>query len=397
MPSPPPNRVDFDRNATSPLDPAVREAMLEALAIDLGNPSSVHGLGQTARRLVDRARQQVADALGVAAGEIVFTSGATEANVLAWRGVLGHGKSGFAAVTSAVEHPSVRAVAAQLAEEGAAVTSSGVDAEGRLRLPELAETLQGSATGLLSLMAANNETGVLFPVATAAALGRQAGATVHADLTQALGKIPVAPKTWGLDLASLSGHKLGAAPGVGALWVRRGVRLRALLPGHQELGQRAGTENVLGIIGLGAAMAALPKRLATATEVRRLRDRLWSGLQTRVSGVRRNGDVSADLETGNTLNVSFTGVDGATLLMALDLEDILVSAGSACSSGSLEPSHVLLAMHGESPEGRARARGALRFSLGPDHTDAQVDRLLDLLPPLVARIRGATVGGRTPA
>jgi cysteine desulfurase len=389
--------LDFDRNATSPLDPAVREAMLEALTVALGNPSSVHGLGQTTRRLVDRARQQVADALGVAAGEIVFTSGATEANVLAWRGVLGHGKNGSAAVTTAVEHPSVRAVAAQLAGEGVAVASVGVDAEGRLRLPELAETLQGSAPGLLSLMAANNETGVLFPVATAAALGRQAGATVHADLTQALGRIHVTPKTWDLDLASLSGHKLGATPGVGALWVRRGVRLRALLPGHQELGQRAGTENVLGIIGLGAAMAALPQRLARAGEVRRLRDRLWSGLQARVPGVLRNGDVSADLETGNTLNVSFAEVDGATLLMALDLEDVLVSAGSACSSGSLEPSHVLLAMHGESPEGRARARSALRFSLGLDHTDGQVDRLLDLLPALVARVRRAAVGGRTPA
>lgn len=375
--------IDLDHNASAPLHPAARAVMHDILASGLGNPSSVHGRGQAARAVVDKARAQVAAALQVEPAEIVFTSGATESNVLAWRGLL---KPGDTAVTTAIEHPSVLAVARQLETEGVQVLRVGVEAHGRLDLAALAAALRQPGVRLASLMAVNNELGNLLPVREVAELPERAGIPLHTDATQALGRIAVDLRGWGVDLASFSGHKLGAPAGVGALWLRRGIPLRAVQGGHQEHGLRAGTENLLGIAALGAVMAALPERLAAAQRVRRLRDRVWQGLAL-LPGVHRHGLIEAHEECGNTLTVSLDGVPGPALLMALDLEDVCASSGAACSSGSLEPSHVLVALGVPVDQ----ARGAIRFSLGPDNTEAEIDRLVALLPGLVARIRASGV------
>ncbi len=377
--------IDLDHNASAPLHPAARAVMSEILASGLGNPSSVHGRGQAARAVVDQARAQVAAALRAEPAEIVFTSGATEANVLAWRGLL---LPGDAAVTTAIEHPSVLAVARQLETEGVRVLSVSVDAQGRLDLAALAAALLHPGVRLASVMAVNNELGHLLPVQEVAILSQRGRIPLHTDVTQALARIPLDLRGWGVDLASFSGHKLGAPAGVGALWLRRGVPLRAVQGGHQEHGLRAGTENIMGIAALGAVMAALPERLAAAERVRRLRDRLWQGMAW-LPGVHRHGPIEAHEECGNTLAVSLDGVPGPALLMALDLEDVCASAGAACSSGSLEPSHVLVAL-GVSKD---RARGAIRFSLGPENTDAEIECVVALLPALIARIRASGVHG----
>jgi len=239
---------------------------------------------------------------------------------------------------------------------------------------------------LVSVMAVNNELGNLLPVQAVASLPERGRIPLHTDVTQALGRISVDLRGWGVDLASFSGHKLGAPPGVGVLWLRRGIPLRAVHGGHQEHGLRAGTENVMGIAALGAVMAVLPERLATAQRVRSLRDRVWHGLAT-LAGLHRHGPMAAHEECGNTLTVSIDGVSGPALLMALDLEDVCASSGAACSSGSLEPSHVLVALGVPTDQ----ARGAIRFSLGPENTEAQIDRVVALLPALVARIRASGV------
>lgn len=380
--------IDFDHNATTPLLPAARAAMAAILARDLGNPASVHGRGQAARAVIDTARAQVARALSSRPGQVVFTSGATEANVLAWRGVRALHPSAMTAVTTAIEHPSVLAVAAQLESEGVTVQRIGVDAQGRLDLPAMAEALAQPDVRLVSIMAVNNELGTVLPVAAVAALARARGILVHCDATQAAGRMALDFQSLGADLASLSGHKFGGPPGVGVLWLRRGVAVRAVQPGHQEQGLRAGTENVIGIAGTGVAAAALGERLAAVDRVRALRDKLWQGLRN-LPGVARNGDVPVDEESGHTLNVSFAGIEGAALLMALDLEDVYASSGAACSSGSLEPSHVLMALGDGSPQARTKARGAIRFSLGPENTADEVARVLAILPALLARVRAA--------
>lgn len=374
--------IDLDHNATTPLLPLVCQTLADLLAAGVGNPSSVHGRGQAARAIVDRARAQVARALAVQPSEIVFTSGATESNVLAWRGIL---RPGDAAVTTAIEHPSVLAVATQLESEGVAVRRVGVDGLGRVDLLQMQEALQLRKVRLTSAMAVNNELGTILPLATIADLARATGSLVHGDVTQAIGRMPLDLRGIGLDLASLSGHKLGAPTGVGVLWLRQGVPLRAIQGGHQEHGLRAGTENLLGIAGLGAAMTVLHERLAQAERVRILRDRLWQGLRD-LPGVQRHGHVPAEEETGTTLSVSIEGVAGPALLMALDLEDVCASSGAACSSGSLEPSHVLQALGVPVQQ----ARGAIRFSLGPQNTEAEIERVVTLLPRLIARIRTAS-------
>jgi len=391
-----PAPIDFDQNATAPLAPAARAAILDALAAGLGNPSSAHGRGQAARSWVDRARAQLATAIGAEPAEIIWTSGATEANVLAWRGVLGaaavRAPGPQRVVTTALEHAAVLALARQLREEGTEVDEVPVDGRGLLGLDAWREALRAPGVLLASALAVGNELGTLNPLAELAEPVHAVGARLHSDITQAIGRVPVDVRKSGLDLASLSGHKFGAPPGVGALWLRRGVALRPLHPGHQERGLRAGTENILGIIALGAAATSVPARLAAARKTRGLRDRLWLGIQTRIAGVARNGEVPAEAEVGNVLNLSFAGVAGPTLMMALDLEGVAISAGSACNSGAVTPSHVLQALargdaHGDAAVWYARGQGAVRFSLGPASTQAEVDRVLDLLPDLIARIR----------
>jgi cysteine desulfurase len=350
--------IYLDANATTPLSPAVLAEMMPALSHHFANPSSVHKPGQDARALVDLARERCASALGCAPRDIVFTSGGTEADALA---VLGLRPSRV--VTTAVEHPAVLGACAQVAE----CVRVPVLPSGALDLDALRKALPGAS--LCSVMAANNETGVIFPLREIGALCRDAGVPLHVDAVQAAGKMPL-DFPW--DLISLSAHKIYGPKGSG-LVAARGPRLSALIAGgHQERGRRGGTEHVAGIIGMGAALERVEPGDPT------LRDRLQATALA-IPGAHVAGIDQP--RVWNTLNVAFEGCDGETLLAALDLEGICVSTGSACSSGSLEPSPVLLAM-GYPPE---LARGALRFSLWSGITAADIDRVCEVLPQVVKR------------
>jgi len=373
--------IYLDHNAITPVRPEAAEAVRRALET-FGNPSSVHAAGRAARDLLEEARGRVARALSAGPGEIVFTSGATEAAALAIRGALAAAPPGRRAlVATAVEHPCVRDLAAALAAQGTPVSVVPVDRRG---LPDL-EVLRAAVTeetAVVCGMLANNETGVLLPVAEMAAVSRNAGALFFCDAVQAVGKLPVDVRTLGADLVALTSQKFGGPRGAGALWVRPGLRLAPLLGGHQERGRRAGTENLPGIAGLGAALeAALRGREAEQARVGALRDRLEAGLLSAVPGARVNG-AGADRLPG-TLSITFPGADGEALLIALDLEGLCASAGAACTSGSTRPSHVLSAM-GLTP---AEARGTLRLSLGWTTSPGEIDRALALIPPLVERVR----------
>ena len=369
-------RIYLDHNATAPLRPEVREAMLPFLGPP-ANPSSAHREGAGARSAVETARAQVAALVGAVPAEIVFTSGATEANNLALRGTA----TGRGIVTTAIEHASVLETARAV---GAPVTVVPVDGEGRVDAERVVAACD-AATRLVSVGLANGEVGSVAPVAAIAAGLRGRGILLHSDAVQAAGRIPVDVGALGVDLLSLSAHKLGGPAGIGALWVRRGVELAAQATGGpQERGRRAGTENVAAIVGFGVAAARAGAELAASAAAQaRLVERLWTGLRARVPGVVRNGP-AAGPRLPNTVNVSFPGAAGESLLVLLDLAGVAVSLGSACAAGAAEPSHVLLAMGRD----RAAARSGVRFSLGPFTTTADVDRVLRLLPPLVAQARG---------
>jgi cysteine desulfurase len=378
-------RIYLDHNATTPLREEVVDAMTRALREHFGNPSSVHAEGAAARVAVDRARERLAGLLGCEPREVLFTAGATEANNTAlgpWlRSVAGERRH---VVSSSVEHPSVEEPLLALEREGWRVTRLPVDADGLLDPARLAAALAPD-TALLTLLWANNETGALQPIRELARVARERGVRVHSDATQCVGKLPVDLAELPLDALSLSAHKFGGPKGSGALVVRGAPDFEAFLRGGpQERRRRGGTENVAGLVGLGVAAelaaAELPER---QREYARLRDRLWNGIQEKVPRVRRNGPARAVL--CNTLNLEFEGAAGELLLQALDLEGIAVSAGAACASGSVTPSHVLLAM-GRS---REQARGSLRLSIGHGVDDAQIERVLALLPDLVARAREA--------
>jgi cysteine desulfurase len=377
-------RIYLDHNATTPLREEVVEACAHALRSCFGNPSSTHWEGASARAELEGARAKVASLLGAEPGEILFTSGATESNNLALHGVLGGGGAKGHLVTTRAEHPSVLEPAETLERGGVKVTRLAVDASGRLPPESVVAALESEAT-LVSVLWANNETGVLQPLSEIAEVVKARGALLHVDATQAVGKIPVRVDALPADLLSGSAHKLNGPKGAGFLFVRRGLELAAWLRGGpQERRRRGGTENVVGIVGLGVACELAEKELPErAKHSAELRDRLWDGLRTSVRGVRRNGSLSDVLP--NTLNVCFEGASGELLLEALDLEGVSVSAGAACHSGSSQASHVLLAM-GLSPE---EARASLRFSVGYGVSEAQIDRALGLLPELVARVREA--------
>jgi cysteine desulfurase len=362
--------IYLDANATTPLHPAVLRAMMPALEGVFANPSSVHKPGQDARALVDRAREQCAKALGCAEREIVFTSGGTEADLLAVRGLAPEGSR---VVVSAVEHPAVFGAC-----EGREGVRIGVDRDGLLDLAALERALPGAA--LCSLMAANNETGVLSPLEEVARLCRQNRVPLHTDAVQAAGKVPLPIEH--VDLLSLSAHKIGGPKGAGLLWIRNGVVLRALQPGgHQERGRRGGTENVAGIVGLGEALSLAAGLLRDeAPRLAALGDRLEAAAEA-IAGARVAGRNAP--RVCNTLNVAFEGCDGETLLTALDLAGVAVSTGSACSSGTHEPSPVLLAMGYPEP----LAGAAIRFSLWRGTTSAQIDEVCRLLPGVVDRCR----------
>ncbi len=369
-------RIYLDHNATAPLGPEVREAMLPFLGPP-ANPSSAHREGARARSALETARAEVAALVGAAPAEIVFTSGASEANNLALRGTA----AGLGIVTTAIEHASVLETARAL---GAPLSVVPVDREGRVDAGQVVAACD-AATRLVSVGLANGEVGSLAPVAAITAGLRGNGVLVHSDAAQAAGRLPLDVAALGVDLLSLSAHKLGGPAGVGALWLRRGVELAAQTTGgSQERGRRAGTENVAAIVGFGVAAARARAALAAnAAVAARLVERLWTGLRTRVPGVVRNGPADGP-RLPNTLNVSFPGAAGESLLVLLDLAGVAVSLGSACAAGAAEPSHVLLAMGRD----RDAARSGVRFSVGPSTTAADIDRVLELLPALVAQARG---------
>jgi cysteine desulfurase len=376
-------RIYLDHNATTPVRPEVVDAMAAALRERFGNPSSTHAEGAAARVALERAREQVAALLGVAPREVWFTSGATEANNTAIAGALALGR-GRHVVTTSVEHPSVEEPLRSFERAGVAVTRVGVDRDGRLDPEAVAAALRDD-TALLSVILANNETGVLQDGAKLAEAAHARGVLLHLDATQAVGKLPLDAVALGADLLAGTAHKLNGPKGVGFLVDRTRPGLPAFVEGGpQERRRRGGTENLAGIVGLGVASALAGAELeARRRHVTALRDALWAGLLARVPRVRRNGSATDVLP--NTLNVEIEGLAGEVLLEALDLEGVSVSAGAACHSGSIEPSPVLLAM-GRTPE---QARGSLRFSLGPSNTAAEIERVLELLPPLVARVREA--------
>jgi cysteine desulfurase len=373
-------RIHLDHNATTPIRREVHELLCERSAAIRGNPSSVHASGRAARAWLDEARERVAGALGCHEEEVVFTSGGTESIQLALAGALVAAGAGAGLVTSAVEHSAVRAAAAALARRGHPTAELPVDRAGRVRVEALDEVL-GGATALVSIQAANNELGTLQPLAELRARLDRLGARrplLHTDAVQALGRVPASPAALGADLASYSLHKIGGPLGVGLLVRRRGVALAPLLgEGSQEGGLRPGTENVPGICA-GALAVELAAREQTAERERlsALCSLMWSELRSKLPEIELNGPpFDSPHRLPNTLNVSLQGTDGRTLVARLDLEGLETSAGSACASGSIEPSHVLLAL-GIEPE---RARAALRLSLGRTSRAEDVHRGVEIL------------------
>ena len=388
-------RIYLDHNATTPLRPEVREAMERVLRDGFGNPSSVAFEGARARTRVEEAREQVASLLSAAPADVRFTSGATEANNTVLLGLLapgddsvGHTRShsvrhtGDHVVTTQVEHPSVSAPLEALAARGLRIAWVAPEASGCVPVAAL-EAAISEETRLVTVIWANNETGAIQPIEALAAICHARGIWLHADATQAIGKLEIDLAKLPVDSIACSAHKLGGPKGVGALVARDQAAIPPLLlGGGQERGRRGGTENTIGIAGFGAACAVAAATGASQSEVMRtLRDRLWLGIQSALPGVRWHGDPVRTLP--NTLNVEFESLPGEVLLQALDLEGVAVSAGAACHSGSIEPSKILVAM-GRTPE---QARGSLRFSLGFGIDSAQIDRTIELLSKLVPRIR----------
>ena len=373
---------------------AVIDTMLAALTSTYGNPSSVHGYGQDAKSALDHARSKVARLLGAETTEVVFTSGGSESINLAIRGTAAalSGSRRKHLVASSIEHEAVHQTLKALSKEGWTTTLIGVGDNGIIEPDRLASTLTDE-TALVSIMHANNEIGTIQPIEELAALAHSRGAVFHTDAVQSVGKVPVDVKALDVDLLSLSGHKFNGPKGVGALWIKRGNRLQSQITGgKQERNRRAGTENVPAIIGLGAAaQLALENGTASAIAIASLRDRLETGILNGVSGTIRNGDPTR--RVGNTSSISFTGIEAESLLIALDLEGIAVSTGSACSSGSLSPSHVLRAM-GFSTH---RTQNSIRFSLGLGSTAGEIDRVVAILPGIIARLRALREPARTRA
>jgi cysteine desulfurase len=373
--------IYLDHNAITPVRPEAREAIL--LALDrFGNPSSIHRAGRDARDVLDLARDRVARAIGGRPRELVFTSGATEGAALAIRGVLGAAAPGRRRlVVTAVEHPCVLGLARALERQGVPLTVVPVDRRGEVD-PEAFRAALGPDVALACAMRANNETGVLLPLPALAGAAREAGVPLLCDAVQATGKIEVDVRTLGASLVILTGQKLGGPRGAGALWIEPGLVLAPLLGGEQERGRRAGTENLPGVAGLGAAIeVAVARRDEEAARLEALRDRLERGLLAAVPRARVNGAGAPRLP--NTSSIVLEGCDAETLLVAMDLEGLCASAGSACHSGSTRPSGVLTAMGLSTDE----ARATVRLSLGWSSREEDVEAALRIVPPLVARVR----------
>jgi cysteine desulfurase len=382
------SRAYFDHNATTPPDPLVVEAVARALAEDFGNASSVHHFGQRAKALLDEARTAVGQLIGAEPAELVFTSGGTESDNLALRGAaeaaeLLHGTATRRhIITSSIEHEAVLNTVKALVKRGWTSTLLPVDSTGIVAPASLAAVITRE-TAIVSVMHANNEIGTIQPIADLAAIAHEHGALVHTDAVQSVAKIPVDVRALGVDLLSLSAHKFNGPKGAGALWIRRGTRLVSMMTGGKhERNRRGGTENVAGIAGMGvAAQLARTKITAETARMAALRDRLEAGILETVSGTLVNGARTGRVP--NTTNISFDGIEAESLLIALDLEGFAVSTGSACSSGTLEPSHVLRAMNLPAH----RTQNSIRFSLGAGNSMEQVDALLAKLPAVVGKLR----------
>ena len=382
-------RVYLDNSATTPVDSRVAAVMARAVVENFGNASSVHGFGQQARAAVDRARREVAGLIGAKQNEIVFTSGGTEANNLAIRGLCeASATHGRHVITSAIEHPSVAGVSLELEKRGWEVSRLPVYANGIVKPEDVAAALRPD-TVLVTIMLANNEIGTIQPISQIGSFVREKRATgqrhlwLHTDAVQAAGRLSINVDDLGCDLLTMSAHKLYAPKGVGALYVRRGVRLHGQnVGGHQERERRAGTENVPGIVAFGeAAKLAREELEARSDHDRALRDRFEAEVQRRISDVVMNGDREQRL--AHLSNISFRFIEGEGLLINLDLEGVAVSTGSACSSGTLEPSPVIRAL-GVNDE---LARGSIRFSFGKDNSDDDVDYTVEVLSQAVERLR----------
>jgi cysteine desulfurase len=381
----------FDHNATTPVAPEIMETVVACLGQVYGNASSIHHFGQSAKQKLEAARRQVAALINASATEIVFTSGGTEADNLALFGAIRGADRGAAGtrkhvITCAIEHPAVLSTVKQLGQEGVEVTCLRVGESGIVNPDDVRRALRPE-TVVVSVMHANNELGTLQPIAEIAKAAHEAGALMHVDGVQALGKTTVDVQALGADLYSMSGHKIYAPKGVGALYVRKGTRIAPIaFGGHHERERRAGTENVPGIAAFGAAAELAGRQLAgDAERLGRLRDRLEAAVLERIPGTGING--SRWNRVANTSNLYFDGIDGEAMVIALDLRGFAVSTGAACSSGALSPSHVLKAIGLND----ARARASMRFSLGRANTVEQVDALIDAIGASVAHLRRISV------
>ncbi len=377
------HRIYMDYNATTPLRPEVKASMIADFDI-FGNASSMHESGRLAKARVEEARESVAALIDAPADRVFFTSGGSESNNTVFQTMLLKGENAYrkAIVTSAIEHPCIINSAEFVKSRGVDTVFLPVDPDGRIHMDELRAALSDK-TMLVSIMYANNEIGTIQDLASISRIAREAGAFMHTDAVQAAGKIRVSVKELGVDYLSLSAHKIYGPKGIGALYVRKGAPLEPLIRGgHQEQGLRAGTYNNIGILGFGlAARLALQDLDSFSRSVRKLRNMLKEGLEARVPNIRINGHPREVLP--NTLNVSFPGAEGEAILLSLDIMGIEASTGSACASGSLDPSHVLMAT-GVGPE---LAHGSIRFSLGRSTTEEDIRYALETVPPIIARLR----------
>jgi len=376
-------KVYMDNNATTRMREEALEAMLPYYREIYGNASSIHAFGRPARIAVDEARAKVARLLGVAREDIIFTSGGTEADNLAIKGVASALKSkGDHIITCAIEHHAVLNSCKYLEKEGFKVTYVGVDKDGIIKLDELKSAITPK-TILISVMWANNEVGTIEPVEEIGMLAKEKGVLFHTDAVQAAGKIPMDLENMPIDLLSISSHKFYGPKGIGALYIRKGTKITPQLHGgHHEMKKRAGTENVASIVGMGCAAELAKKEIPEEVrELTGLREYLYKGIISKIPDVTLNGHPTKRLP--NTLNVRFKYLEGESIVLNLDLEGIAVSTGSACTSGSLEPSHVLTAMG----VGAAETQGSIRFSLGKDNTKEDADHVIAVLPPIIQRLR----------
>ncbi|MDD5436107.1 MAG: cysteine desulfurase NifS [Candidatus Omnitrophica bacterium] len=377
-------KVYLDNNATTRTREEVIAAMAPYFGGIYGNASSIHQFGRPARTAVDEARNRVASLLGAASPEeIIFTSGGTESDNFAIKGVVNALRSkGNHIITSAIEHPAVLNTCKFLAKEGCLVTFVGVDEYGVIKLDELKKAITDK-TILITVMHANNEIGTIEPVEEIGKIAEEKGVYFHTDAVQSAGKLPLDLKNMNISLLSISGHKLYGPKGVGALYIKKGTKITPqMLGGHHEMGKRAGTENVPGIVGLGKACELAGKELnAESKKLTELRDYLYKGITSKIEDVRLNGHPQNRLP--NTLNVGFKYLEGEGIILNLDMEGVGASTGSACTSGSLEPSHVLSAMSVDA----ADIQGSVRFSIGRDNTKEDINYVVGVLPPIIKRLR----------